>query len=216
MKKAALMILLAVTGSLFSEEPIPFNVKMMYYYEYQFPDIVELTIDYLNSESSLEDKWAHKLIAFYIALFENDSTVRSKVKNSIDRISSNRYVIQRSLDKTPSDYLDQFPPSPTKNDLFWSMFFATGDGEYLNYLIKNIPLYENRKDLNLFMTGSTAIWSLSANSKQHEAVSEYIGSIKTESEYVGHWLNQILELDIGDFRENVVTIIKNQKELGIW
>ncbi len=102
--------------------------------------------------------------------------------------------------------------STSLNDMNWSSFFATGNTKYLDNIVSHIPYAENRSDLNLFLTGATAKWSLSSNTIQHDAVSKHLNSLKDKNTL----LKEILEKDPQYFREIMISILKKQRESGIW
>lgn len=94
----------------------------------------------------------------------------------------------------------------------WSSFFATGNTKYLDHIISHIPYSENRTDVNLFLAGVTAKWSLCSNSRQHVAVNKYLNLLKDKNPL----LKEILENEPQYFREMLIRILKKQRESGIW
>jgi len=94
----------------------------------------------------------------------------------------------------------------------WSSYFATGDVKYLKKIISDIQLADDRKDMNLFLTGITARWSLCSNAKEDKKVKDYLFTLKDKSPVIG----DILKKEPEEFNQEMVDVLKEQRAKGIW
>ena len=109
--------------------------------------------------------------------------------------------------------LGEIEVSPPYNDINWAAYFASGNTDYLDNILKNTPYDLEREDLNLFMTGFSAKWSLCSNARQDKNVKAYLESVEEGEKYP---IAEILEKEPYEFREKAIQVVKEQREKGVW
>lgn len=191
-----------------------FGAILQSYYLYKDKDVVEKTVDFINNTTMDYNRLNPILTGFFGALFLNDTILKSKLIFNLNKVQ--KADIKRLLTELSFSNIDSFY-SKSKittdfNDMNWASFFATGNKKYLDNIISNIPYAENRSDINLFLTGASAKWSLCSNSKQDKVVKNYLTSLQNNNKAIKEILNQGQQY----FREETVNILKKQKEKGIW
>ncbi|WP_316828154.1 hypothetical protein [Pedobacter miscanthi] len=191
-----------------------FGQILQAYYLYKDKDVVAKAIDFVNNTPMEYNKLSPIITGFFGAAFLNDGVLKKDFTSNINRVQKTEFkqlfVFLFSLN-TDTLY-SQTNISASLNDMNWSSFFATGNTKYLDNIISHIPYSENRTDVNLFLAGATAKWSLCSNSRQHDAVSRYLNSLKDKNPL----LKEILENEPQYFREVMINILKKQRENGIW
>jgi hypothetical protein len=72
---------------------------------------------------------------------------------------------------------------PSKLDIWWSSFFATGDDIYLNKIMRYAGLTQDNKQINDLLIIGAATWSFKANCRQHVAVKNFAEKCLGDSKY---------------------------------
>jgi hypothetical protein len=187
---------------------------MQTYYLNQDKDLVEKTIEFVNNPKADYKRLEPILTGFFGALFSADTTVRSAfLKNSdkfqnIDFKQLFIFLIATNIDSIYA----KTPLTPAFNDMNWSSYFATGNLKFLDRIILNIPLAENRIDRNLFLIGATAKWSLCSNARQDKKVKEHLSNQKVNKKVI----KEILKKEPQEFKQEMKDIIAEQRAKGIW
>jgi hypothetical protein len=191
-----------------------FSEMMQTYYLHQDRDIVEKTIEFVNNPNADYLKLEPILTGFFGALFSADTTIRSAFMKNSDKfqnIDFKELFIFLNANNIDSIY-SKTPITPTFNDMNWASYFATGNVKFLDRIISNIPLAENRVDLNLFLTGITAKWSLSSNARQDKQVKEHLRNQKENKKVI----KEILKKDPEKFKQDLRDIVIEQRAKGLW
>jgi len=191
-----------------------FSEMMQTYYLHQDRDIVEKTIEFVNNPNADYLKLEPILTGFFGALFSADTTVRSAFMKNLDKIQNIDFKeLFIFLNTTNIDSIySKTPITPDFNDMNWASYFATGNVKFLDRIISNIPLAENRVDLNLFLTGVTAKWSLSSNARQDKQVKEHLNNQEENKKVI----KKILKKDPEEFKQEMKDIIIEQRAKGLW
>jgi len=185
------------------------------YYFNPDPELIPLTISFLNETTMTGDQLAPALFGFYGALFKVDTLVRAKFRAQRDELTNPEmremfaYIDSLDID----DFVTKIVRDPAYNDLNWAAFFSTGDSKYLDNIIDSVPYSDEREDMMLFMAGMSAKWSLASNASQYEKVRAYLESLDLGEAYD---ISGILSKDPGAFQEEMVEILKAQKAAGVW
>ena len=191
-----------------------FGKILQSYYLYKDKDLIDKTIDFINNTKMDYNSLNPILTGFFGALFLNDNSVKTNIISNLNKIE--KLDIKELLTRLSSSNIDTFyskaKVSTQYNDMNWSSFFATGNTKYVDNIISNIPFSENRIDINLFLTGASAKWSLCSNSKQDKTVKAYLSTVQEKNKNI----KEILEKEQQYFREEMVSILKDQKAKGIW
>jgi hypothetical protein len=183
------------------------------YYLYQDKDLVEKTIEMLNSPNTEYKRYEPLLVGFYGALFSLDPVVKNNVNSNLDRLVNpdfKKLFKHLSTSNIDSIYA-KTPLSPEYNDMNWASYFATGDTKFLDKIIANATHAEDRVDRNLFLTGASAQWSLCSNARQDKRVKEHLTALKENKA-----IQAILGKDPQEFRQEMIDIIKAQRAKGLW
>ena len=162
----------------------PVNCDMQYsavlqHYHSQ-PDgrVVALLVTFLNQSAQQERRESmvnSSLLGFFSALNARDKTIKAAVASKLDSVTAqaHRQVLQRSLETSTAKLFAELPISPAYNDTAWGAFFATGEDQYLELLLRNCQ-HASSQDVALLLTGTSARWSLGANARQDSSVRAFL------------------------------------------
>lgn len=216
MKKIYLLFIMLLTPFHIWCQTVDYYSLQTFYYQNKDISIVDSSIAFLNQNINIDDKAQFKLAAFFIALFDDQPLIKKTFKEKENLIENNDRIIQYALEMDKDAFLFSKQINPTWNDVYWNMFFATGNNGYLDLLIENIKYNDERNDLIKYITGASAKWSMSSNIQQHEQVKVYIHSlIDSEDESYKH-IFDLFELDLYEFEKETENIIREQRDKGIW
>ncbi|MBT2563400.1 hypothetical protein J7E50_01345 [Pedobacter sp. ISL-68] len=191
-----------------------FKQILQTYYLYKDKDVVDKAIDFVNNTTMDYSRLNPIITGFFGAAFLTNEALKKDFTLNINRIEKAEFkqlfifILSSNIDTLYS----QTKISVSLNDMNWSSFFATGYTKYLDNIISHIPHMENRTDVNLFLAGASAKWSLCSNSKQNDVVNKYLNLLKDKNPL----LKEILENEPQYFNEVIISILKKQKENGIW
>lgn len=79
-------------------------------------------------------------------------------------------LIDRLLKEEPPDLLSLPVSSPAVLDMLWGTFYVSGDERCVQRVISALPLSKPKGDLEKFLIGEAARWSLVSNAAGHERV----------------------------------------------
>ena len=219
MKKLNYLILIFIIScssqTLISQESKKdFSEVLDTYYLEKDINLIENTIKFLNDSNNDYDNLEPLITGFYGALFLKYPEIKKEFKSNIEKIKEEKFrnLIITLTTTNIKNLMNKFPISPSYNDMNWSAFFSTGENKYLELILNNTPKAENRIDLNLFLTGASAKWSLCSNANQHKKVKYFLETTSNHKEIA----NEILNSYPVDFRNQLVEIIKEQRSKGIW
>ncbi len=219
MKKLRTIVMLLITV-LFSnliygqDSQRDFSEILQTYYLHKDKDLVEKTIEFVNNPKADYKRLEPILTGFFGALFSADSVIRNKFYTNADKFKTQEIKHLFSfLNATDIDSIySKTPLTPAFNDMNWSSYFATGNVKFLNKIISNISLAENRIDRNLFLTGASAKWSLSSNAKQDKQVKEHLVNQKENKKAI----KEILKKEPQEFKQEMKDVIAEQRAKGLW
>ena len=107
--------------------------------------------------------------------------------------------------------------SPAINDMNWGAFAATGHADFVNRLIDEIPYIDEREDRNLYVTGSTACWSLGSKARADPKVRQLLEAAKTSAPpRTRALIGEILIREPARYREEMIEVIREQRRKGKW
>ena len=177
-------------------------------------DLLEKTIELLNNPKTEYKRFKPILTGFFGALFSIDTIIKNNFESNINKLDNNdfkklfKYLTSTNIDSIYS----KTALSPEYNDMNWSSYFATGDVKFLDNIISNISLAENRLDRNLFLTGASAKWSLCSNARQDKQVREHLAGVNKNKKTI----KDILKKESQEFKQEMIDIIKEQRAKGLW
>ena len=219
MKKLRTIVMLLITV-LFSnliygqDSQRDFSEILQTYYLHKDKDLVEKTIEFVNNPKADYKRLEPILTGFFGALFSADSVIRNELYTNADKFKTQEIKHLFSfLNATDIDSIySKTPLTPAFNDMNWSSYFATGNVKFLDKIISNISLAENRIDRNLFLTGASAKWSLSSNAKQDKQVKEHLVNQKENKKAI----KEILKKEPQEFKQEMKDVIAEQRAKGLW
>ncbi len=107
--------------------------------------------------------------------------------------------------------------SPAINDMNWGAFAATGHADFVNRLIAEVPHHDERDDLNLFVTGNTACWSLGSKARSEPKVRQLLENAQASAPPRTRTLiGEILTRDPASYRQEMIEVIREQRRKGKW
>jgi len=101
--------------------------------------------------------------------------------------------------------------NPSLNDIYWTLYFSSGNVSYLDKIMKMIELYHESNDIMLYLTAHSGIWSFKLNMQNYPTIFNYIKNLKNIN-----IKNYILNTSIEDIAEDMVEFIRKQRDKGIW
>jgi hypothetical protein len=226
MKKGIIFIVVLFVFASFvaAQDNIPkitledFSEHLMHYFENKNDLIIYETISIYENNTYVKmlDQVDNLLLFFFYGI---------KVDN-INRYNNfmsiiNRYKLQRLIDifNTIENndiglFLEQQEPNSELNDIYWTLFFSSGNVKYIKYLITIINNYNNEtNNIDYYLAARSAMWSMALNIKTYPQVMEYFvkGNIRNNilKEY-------ILNTSPDKMQSETIEFIRQQKEKGIW
>jgi len=110
-------------------------------------------------------------------------------------------------------FLEQQEPNSELNDIYWTLFFSSGNVQYINYLITIINNYFNEtKNVNYYLAARSAMWSMALNIRTYSQVREYFNKSNIKNVLKEY----ILNTDPDKMQNETVEFIRKQREKGIW
>ncbi|MBD0404979.1 hypothetical protein [Flammeovirga sp. EKP202] len=192
-----------------------FTKTLHHYYLEKDEKLLEHSIEFFNSNKFNSEQLTPMITGFYGGLFLKDAEVKEEFKIGFQKFEDPllRKLFKQLLKAEDIDELmNGFPISPSQNDMNWAAFFSTGNTKYLTVILKNATHAENREDLNLFLTGASAKWSLASNAQNHKRVSNFL---KKNKEYKD-LSKDILEKEPADFKKQIREVIIQERAKGNW
>lgn len=124
---------------------------------------------WLRELEDLEE--AQQKVLWHALWFSNCAAASALLLEFRYRISpEGKELIDRLLKEEPPEMLSLPVSSPAVLDMLWSTFFVSGDERCVQRVISVLPLSKPKGDLEKFLIGEAARWSLVSNALQHERV----------------------------------------------
>lgn len=157
-----------------------FDQFIQSYYKEPRPDLVESAMKVIDTTGLASDPDLSATLAMaFSCIFSRHEAQREAWKASMQSLQEPaKKLLTLSLQKTPAEILASVPASPTKNDMNWGCFFATGDVKYIDGVIDTLRYLGNKEDLNLSMTAASAEWSLSSLARADETVKAHLEKVR--------------------------------------
>lgn len=206
--------------ALFSQEsitsPEEFNAFIHRYYLSPKPTLVPSAITHYAATYTANKSSLPPIISFFNRVFSDNPASRGEWKKVIDRQEPElKEFLLAALNTDSSAYLANKKASPALNDMNWGAYFASGDEKYLKNLLDATRHRDERKDLNLFLAGFSAEWSLSSNARQHETVLKFLLREQGKGKH-RETITEILNTEPEGIRKKAIDVISQQKAKGVW
>ncbi len=190
------------------------------YYLTPRPDLVESAFRYFISSDlvKLEKKRLPLLLTFSCIFSNSDASHRDEWLKNLSGIDQQFQLIIKALfEYPPEKFLNEPTVSPLSNDMNWACFFASGKTKYLDNIIETLKYLDKNDELELYLTGASAKWSLSSNSRKHIRVQNFIETIKkTEPPEIQTILKEIIDKTPEQIQQESVAFLKEQRLKGVW
>ena len=221
MKKISIMILffISFSGVIFSQNISreEYNKLAMHYFETKDERIIYETIEiYKNDiQNSNFDKFDSNVMFFFYGIKKDNIDRYYSFYEIVKQSKANKLVkIFNSIEESVVDnYLLNPPISTTLNDYYWTLYFSSGNVDYLNQILVIINMHKDSDDMIKYLAANSGIWSFMLNVKTYPNVLNYI----ERNQIIDKELKRIiLEKDVNDFNKEVVEHIKIQRGKGNW
>lgn len=208
-----LSVFLLNTMAYCQEESFDFGKMMHTYYLEKDKDLLKHSVEYFNSVSEDTDLSAI-VTGFYGGLFLKSPEIRDEFRLALDQFTNTQIksILHQLTHKDITSILENHPISPSFNDMNWAAYFATGNTNYVENILANCKHAKNRKDLNLFLTGASAQWSLCSNASQDKNVKQFLKTTKNFKKFA----TQILESDPLELKNKITRIVQEERTKGNW
>lgn len=189
------------------------------FYSKPDPDKVESALRFIDASNLMENRRATgPLSAFFSYVFHQYpdrnaawSEVLREVKLPV------RVAFLRSMNLMPQQILAEQPLSPMKNDMYWALFYASGDTKYIDRVVDLLKDYDQDKKLNAFLTAGAAKWTLAINFHKNSKVQDYLKMLKQKPgfQYEIHF-NDIFSEEPAAIHKAVLAKANANKSNKLW
>ncbi|KXX70851.1 hypothetical protein AVL50_11460 [Flammeovirga sp. SJP92] len=200
--------------SICQAQSINFEKVLSTYYIEEDKDLLPHSIEFLNSEETDSEILRYVIVGFYGGLFIKNPAIKKQFKENIEQFNNPEInkmfsgLIEGNIEKI----MENYAISPSHNDMNWAAFFSTGDTQYLQKILRNASYASNREDLNLFLTGASAKWSLCSNAKQHQLVKDFL----LQNEEYEEIAEEVLTMKPSDLENEIYNVVKEERAKGNW
>jgi hypothetical protein len=211
------------TGPKFPQKPLEITIDeysehLMHYFENKNDTIIYETISIYENDDNVQILGTIDSIIvffFYGIKTENISRYNNFFKivkeNNIERLIN---IFQLIEDTDIAASLEQQEAGPELNDMYWALYFSTGDIKYINKLL-NVVMnhYNETNDANYYMAARSAMWSLASNMITYFQIKEYILGNDILSNEIKEY---IINTDPNIIQNDTIEFINEQRQKGIW
>lgn len=195
-----------------------YGEHLMDYFLDKNDQIIYETINiYRNKEyAELLEQVDNMILFFFYGVKTDDITRYNRFKEIVQKNKQQELIkIFNFIENNDlALFIQQQEPSPELNDVYWVLYFSSGNVQYLDHLLTGIMQYYNEtKDANLYLTARSAMWSIASNAMTYSPIREYVTSNKILSDEIRRY---ILNTDPGKIEDETVIFVRQQSEKGIW
>lgn len=184
------------------------------YYLQKDENLIDKSIQLFNSPDIQENNVNHIIIGFYGALFEKDKKIKKQFQERYTELTNKdiRATFELVFKSKIEELFANIPPTPTINDVYWSAFFSTGDNKYLDEIFANCTYVINQRDLNKYLIGASAQWSMCSNALAHQRVKLFLEMNQTNPDLARY----LLDINPEVLKNGTVDHIKEGRIKGYW
>ena len=189
------------------------------YYKDQRTDLVASALLFIDGNSIMEERRAFgPLMAFFNRIFHDNPKLNAQWAEELKKAKvSVRVAFLKSMNLSEAKLLEEYSLSPMKIDMYWALFFASGELNYVDKVLSSLPLYAQEKDAIGFLAAGSAKWTLALNARNHTIIAQYLEKIKKDaSSPYQKYMEEILSIEPKVIHEAVMEKVNNNKEKGIW
>jgi hypothetical protein len=218
-----LLILLTdcVAGNLKSiSTEMEFNQYLNTYYLSPQPDLLVPAIKYMVSNQILS-KYKHtelSMLAFFSKIIaDNPSSVGGWRKEIGNESQDTQAVFIKLLETQPEWFISKALNGIERNDVCWTLFFASGDEKYVLKIIEQLQYLDERKDMERYLAAASARWSLSSNARIHSQVKTILQAVaKSADPGLRDNVKDILMKNPKEISDETVAVMREQRRKGLW
>ena len=191
---------------------------LMHYYENKNDSIIFDTISVYKDDNNIEmlDTIDSIIIFFFYGIKIDEPLRYNNFRGIITDSKIERLInIFTIIDETDiAAYLEELDASPDLNDVYWTLFFSSGNTKYLDHLLKSVMEYNNEtENANYYLAAGSAMWSLASNSQTFPSVRNHVQNNDILSNNIKEY---ILNNDPGKIQADIIQFINEQRQKGIW
>jgi hypothetical protein len=195
-----------------------FSEHLMRYFENKNDSIIfEAIIRYRNNNyTSMLEQVDNLLLFFFYGIKVDDINRYNNFISIVNRNRSQRLINLFNIieNNDLGLFLEQQEPDSGLNDIYWTLFFSSGNFQYINYLITVINNYSNEtRNINYYLAARSAMWSMASNIRTYSQISEYF----VRNNLINNRLKEyILNTNPDRIQNETVEFIRQQREKGVW
>jgi hypothetical protein len=195
-----------------------YSEHLMHYFENKNDDIIYETISVYDDENNIP--MLDRIDSIVIFFFYGIKTENQNKYNNFSEIvlaNKNERLINvfRIIDRTDiTEYIERQEASPDLNDVYWTLFFSTGNLQYLDRLFNTVMTYCNEtENVNYYMAARSAIRSIFSNMLTYSQIKEYV----LQNTILNNEMKEyILNNDPNKIQVDTMNFINIQRKNGIW
>jgi hypothetical protein len=196
-----------------------FSENLMHYFENKNDSIIYEAISIYQNRNyaNMLDQVDNILLFFFYGIKNDNINKYNDFRNIVNRNNNLQRLINIFNTIENNDIgilLGQQEPSSDLNDIYWTLYFSSGNIQYINYLLTMIKNYYNETgNINYYLAARSAIWSMALNIITYSKVRE----IFNNNNIINNELKRYIQNTNPDRIQNdTVEFIRQQREKGIW
>lgn len=191
------------------------------YYQHPDPSKIPQAINaFASSGDAVLPGSANPALAFFSLVFSANPKKLPEWQKDINEqdILSKAILGQAVFYSHDPKWIVELPyHTATTNDMYWAAYFASGDPLYVRKVIKQLVYCDERTDVNLYLTGASAQWSLAGNAANHPDVRAIMEKAShSATGRVQKLLVAALQQTPEQIRNETISVLKAGKAAGNW
>lgn len=181
MKKIVIFLFVFLVASFCHENELQkFGIQMSYFYENPTEkSFIEFQKNATNFEQQLKSSKNHADIMVALMIARISEKHNWPIQDTFLRQQS--LEILQGKSKLAKFINDDSAVNPTKLDIWWTSYFATGDDQYLHKILQFAGEEMPKDDVAKLLIIGAATWSFKSNCKQHKSVRDFALKISKDT-----------------------------------
>ena len=201
--------------------PVDIDTFMKSYRLHPKPDLIPGFIQLIHTMEPAQKTIAtHSIVGFFSEIFlANPSHVPEWLQSLPTDDEQLKGIVNRAVDLSKAGgVLSESGHSGFLNDEYWGAFFATGNSRFIGQLVEQLSYCDERNDLDLFLAGVTAKWSLASAAQSDPAVRLILQdpNRKDTPEIKRQIADLLTAPDPTIFKIQAKEVVRQQRALGKW
>ncbi len=200
------------------DSPEQFGEFAQTYYTEPRPDLIPAALTFLDTSPLVSNPQRSPIVTMSLSCILHRPELKSRSWDvELAKLHEPALgLVQDAISTGPEALLSLIPDSPARNDMNWACFFGTGEEKYLDNLVEVLAYLEERKDLNRFMTGVSAQWSLSSNALDHPRVKAKLEQLRATKGPLQEIAAETLAKSPEEIKAEASAVVKDQHQRGVW